>query len=509
MTGVRANSNKYLLRADLFADTWGFADVEAAVNAIQEWISHTKWQGIPVDVDKWLVSGHSNGGQGTWYALTHRPDKVFAAAPVSGYLSIQCKLKYVANVHLPGLTLLVYVPYHLWQPMEPSKRAIVESSTASYRHELLASNAKGIPILQQHGSADDNVPAYHSRFMHQALAATGTNSTYNELPGQGHWFDGVMTTEALSAFYREQFRRNPNNSITGMDFEITVANPGNMGSKAGVKAVQLSVPGRLGKIRARISQTGSAYTLETTNILAIEIQIIHGLPDVVSIDGQDIHVSGIHSGPALGFTKNKDGQWEISDLPLFPSGLWFRRGRQLGAMDAILATKGAFLIKASGSGAVDTALQISRNMYQYFSADSRLIAEKVEEKDESSGNQISVIVGGNVNRSSGPASFPVEIKEGHVRVRDASGFWHNYGTKGGVAAIYLSPLEGERLELVVWGVDAAALAMAARLVPMMTGVGQPDFVILSKSGGWRGADGALAMGFFDHKWDVSTNSVFA
>jgi len=28
-------------------------------------------------------------GQGVWYALTHRPDKILAAAPVSGYSSIQ------------------------------------------------------------------------------------------------------------------------------------------------------------------------------------------------------------------------------------------------------------------------------------------------------------------------------------------------------------------------------------------------------------------------------------
>jgi hypothetical protein len=28
-------------------------------------------------------------GQGTWYALTHRPDKMLGAAPVSAYSSIQ------------------------------------------------------------------------------------------------------------------------------------------------------------------------------------------------------------------------------------------------------------------------------------------------------------------------------------------------------------------------------------------------------------------------------------
>lgn len=47
------------------------------------------WEGEGVDLDKWVVTGHSNGGQGTWYALTHWSDKIIAATPLSGYLSIQ------------------------------------------------------------------------------------------------------------------------------------------------------------------------------------------------------------------------------------------------------------------------------------------------------------------------------------------------------------------------------------------------------------------------------------
>ena len=33
-------------------------------------------------------------GQGVWYALTHRPDKIIGASPVSGYSSIQGKLSF-------------------------------------------------------------------------------------------------------------------------------------------------------------------------------------------------------------------------------------------------------------------------------------------------------------------------------------------------------------------------------------------------------------------------------
>ena len=89
-------------------DNWGFVDVEAAVASIPTWIKHVKWKGLGVDVNRWIVTGHSNGGtyclpteavayslttgQGTWYSLTHRPDKLVAAAPISGYASIQSML---------------------------------------------------------------------------------------------------------------------------------------------------------------------------------------------------------------------------------------------------------------------------------------------------------------------------------------------------------------------------------------------------------------------------------
>jgi hypothetical protein len=42
---------------------WGFADVEAAVAAIPAWIESIGWDGPGVDTKRWLVAGHSNGGE--------------------------------------------------------------------------------------------------------------------------------------------------------------------------------------------------------------------------------------------------------------------------------------------------------------------------------------------------------------------------------------------------------------------------------------------------------------
>lgn len=271
---------------------WGFADVQAAVNAIPDWIEATGWKGIGANTEKWFVSGHSNGGQGTWYTLLHHPDKVFAAAPVSGYLSIH-----------------TYVPYQFWKPADPRRRAVIEASANSYRHELLASNANGIPIYQQHGSADDNVPAYHSRQMSQLISETGWSSNYSELSGKGHWFETVMTTDGLQKFYRDQLSSSkPVEKALSM-FEVVVANPGDTGSKNGVEVLYLVDPGQVGKMQVSFDSSRDNALIRTSNVLVFESQTPNHTN--LEIDGQEIGRSEAarRTGQKVRFYKREDGSW--------------------------------------------------------------------------------------------------------------------------------------------------------------------------------------------------------
>lgn len=73
----------------------------------------------------------------------------------------------------------------------------------------------------------------------------------------------------------------------------------------------------------------------------------------------------------------------------------------------------------------------------------------------------------------------------------------------GLGAILLRPLPMERLELDIWGFDSFGLRLAARLLPMLTGVGQPEFIVVSERCAWEGTGGVLAMGSFDRHWELS------
>jgi predicted esterase len=479
---------------------WGSADVEAAVNAIPEWIEHNSWSGPGVDTERWLVIGHSNGGQGTWHLLTHRPDKVIAAAPLSGYSSIQN-----------------YVPYDFWRIADPRKAAIVQASLGSYRHELLLENTKYVPILLQHGSADDNVPAYHSRLMHQLLSQSESESTYHEMDGKPHYWDGVMTTQPLSNFIERHLAQEADraNTISRLDtFTVTTMNPADTGSLHGIRILGLIIPGQKGRVEVT-AESPHSYTLFTSNVRVLEIASEFSKGNTIYIDDQTIE---IRKGPDSVICKlSFDGMWIISDEKEYNELSNLRHGRQLGSIDSILRTKGAFQIvphPSKHAEAVEhTALQISRNLCQYFSADTEIIANVSETANNRTGNVISVYLGVDIPDQphyTNAAHHAITIHQDRVVVRNARGSKRTYRSrKDGLAAIYLRPLPNERLELIVWGVDAASLQVAARLVPMMTGVGVPDFVLADSNMLWKGVEGTLAMGFLDENWNVSSNAILS
>jgi predicted esterase len=279
---------------------WGFADVQAAIDNIPSWIKRHEFELVDIDTNSWIVSGHSNGGQGAWYALTHHPDRVLGAAPVSGYLSIQ-----------------QYVPYTYWHPIDSKKRAVIESATNSYHLDLLASNAKGIDVEQQHGSQDDNVPPYQSRLMAQLLAEANGNSHFVELstPGEqsSHWYDGIMTTENLRYFYErmcEKYQQRGASVLrsgkTGLTddifFTLVVGNPADQGPKGGFKVTQLQDPGQLGKLHVHFNSRTKAWDVRSTNILCFEIPLAAELP--YQFDSLNIHEATI-DGQKLNFIQSE------------------------------------------------------------------------------------------------------------------------------------------------------------------------------------------------------------
>ena len=319
---------------------WGFSDVTAAVASIAEWISHVGWSGPHADLDRWLVSGHSNGGQGALYALTHHPDKIIGAAPVAGYLSIQ-----------------KYVPYQMWHEAESRVTQVIQSSLQSFSHELMVENFMGIPVLHQHGRKDDNVPAFHSRRLHQLSAQTSDvdATCYVEQPSKGHWYDGVMTTPQLIDFYNRCLAGEAKKPILPLSFQVVVSNPADTTSRGGLQVDQLLTPDQLGRVKIEWDAASATIHCKTSNIRRfhfVESSVLMQSSTRLFVDGQkmpDFHTMRRQETgtQVVHYSFLVNGTWTVSVLAfVWTSLILQRRSRKIrngGELSAVAANWDRFM----------------------------------------------------------------------------------------------------------------------------------------------------------------------
>lgn len=309
-----------------------------------------------------------------------------------------------------------------------------------------------------------------------------------------------MTTPELQKFYYLQASNEEILPRRLNDFSIVIGDPGDMGSKCGITVNQLRDPGQYGKVNVK----GHDITTSNVDGLDFDSAIWSG---AIVLNGQKLDLGGASfSSTEKRTLYRQNGTWHINS-----SGVSelrdIRKRRHMGSMTAILRSQGPLIIRHSGTAnSSHLALQISRNLHQYFQADSIISNHKNFITPSNTTGNVITLAEGVVSIAETP-NF-LSIGQDGVQVRDHLGAKQQYGDRAR-SAIYVRPMlhEPDRLELVLWGADGDGLEQAARLVPMMTGVGQPDFIVLDQSVKWRGIEGALAMGFFDASWKVTASSV--
>jgi len=308
-----------------------------------------------------------------------------------------------------------------------------------------------------------------------------------------------MTTPELVRFYYQQAANQEVLPRRLDHFSITVGDPGDMGSKNGIRVLHLVDPGQYGRVDV------SGPTVRTTNVHGLEFDTaVWSGP--LRLDGQMVRLRPGETGLAPIFKADTTWATALPGSKATPSQS-HRHERQLGSMTAVLRSQGPFIIQHPGSATTShLALQIARNLHQYFQADAVIeSATPYPMAGNNTGNVIALAVGPDPGGLDGHA---IRVGESGVTIRDQTGRDKSYGEEARGAA-FLRPLDSNRLELLLWGADDDGLRQAARLVPMLSGVGQPDFAIFGESARWRGVEGVLAMGFFDSMWRVTASSFVA
>ncbi|KAJ3196267.1 hypothetical protein HK101_009532 [Irineochytrium annulatum] len=478
---------------------WGFdwhgpshENVEQALIALQHLHGvpeNLKYE-LAIDLEKLVYTGHSNGGQGAWWLISHHPDRALAAIPASGYMKIQ-----------------FYTPYYMRVGdayADPMFRGIMESSIAENDVDLYAANMAGVPIMARTGGNDDNVPPLNTRRLVRLVNEWNRNPVsvnISEVPGQGHWFEGVVGDDILQEFLDRHLDPNLNPGLPHPKipeaFTLSTLNPASTGSKGGIRILQLEVPYRLATIR--VHQIGTHWILNTTNVRRFgffsrknEVKI-----DTWSIDGTDFAET-----PKIGPTYlREEGEtyWKVAtDL------LWISEERYSSTYGpaAQILTHSFVIVIPSRPTVIDIAVyrraaqQLATSWYMFGRGGTRIIRD-VDVRDGLAAKYHMMVLGGprdnkfTARRADEGNAMMVEFTEsGGIKIDK-----RKYEAPG-TGIIFLAPSPTRTLMgLFLAGTDELGFLRAVWTVPFRTGLMVPDYMVVGDeygdpATGWTAGDGS-------------------
>ncbi|KAF5324468.1 hypothetical protein D9611_004528 [Ephemerocybe angulata] len=446
-----------------------------AVEALSEILqSNDAWKHQAFRRDtKVILIGHSNGGQGVWHISTHYPDRIIAgellhcegqtnkinkgyrqtAAPTAGYIKSQ------AYIPLTESRSAHFI--------DPSLRAILESSLTPDDNDLHLTNAAHLPIQAIHGH-------------------------YQEDPGEKHWYSTVLNNTTVQDFIDAHIHSTAPQGHPS-SFSLTVSNPTEAGSLYGWKIHSLTIPGRLGTLRITTDGDGLAR-VSTTNVLRFSIEDSKSLSSLTALT---IASTSFPTGKFIDFPVHfvrEKGVWTTtaeSTLRSIPPT----------RIQTILSTLGTINIFFDGEPALSLAKRLAHDLHLYHRLDAEILGPAATEDEERGGN--SVVIGTlqspRIRRllETGGTSFNLRKGTLSLDEKEAAGDSHVFLHPGSTATSY---------KLVIIYSDVASLERAGRLFPIRTGVAVPDWLSLSPGLDRLGAAGLRGAGVWDTNWRYQESS---
>ncbi|RPD65838.1 hypothetical protein L226DRAFT_566346 [Lentinus tigrinus ALCF2SS1-7] len=468
----------------------------ATVDALHHILSgRPEWQEWDIAPDtKFLLMGHSNGGQGAWYLAARHPEKVIAVVPAAGYIKSQSYVPWVQSrsAHF----------------VDPGLRAILDASLTPDDNDLFLSNLVDTPVLAIHGGDDDNVPVWHTR---EAVSVLKTwnpraNVTFREDPGQGHWYDNIFANDQVESFVSQALGSHATAlSNTSRSFTLTVASPTDVGSLHGWRIHKIRVPGRLARLFVEMGP--DSVRVRTINVKAFSMHI-GSLPEdvwnvVFIVDGQTIELDQA-TWDLPDFTlalAQERGLWipyAPSDIPVAPS---------TGRVANFLTTSAPIIIvipNRTSSRLLSAALRIAHALDVYHKLDAEIIedgeaARRLKEGSLGSGNMVIL----NSGELSGFATTIMDKRQTPFGVR--GGTLELRGrllNESSMATLFLHPhpVDATSLVLFLYGADLSGLERGLRLVPIRTGVTVPDWIVIGALADERGSGGVDGAGVWGNDW---------
>ncbi|KAI0085425.1 hypothetical protein BDY19DRAFT_896611 [Irpex rosettiformis] len=470
----------------------------AALSTILE--SHSLWSSWGFSKDaRVLLLGHSNGGQGAWYLAERYPDRILAVAPAAAYIKSQAYVPFVQSrsAHF----------------IDPTLRAILETSITPDDDDLFVTNLVDTPVLAIHGGADENVPTWHSRSLVDTLKTWDRRAsvTFKEDPGEPHCYSAAFGNDQVQAFIDQNINQHelPLDRGSLSSFTLTVAVPGESGSLHGFKVLKLTTPGRLARLSVYTDTRGVHITPRNVAIFSLDIKAI------TRLQGQLLFIDGHLAERAvrrdtLVFARDGSGTWKIFikvettlDVSIQPSG----------RISRILSSNGPLLFvipDEDNQYYAHAAIRLAHDLDVFHKLSAEILndaeaSKRLEKGTLGTGNIVTIGNSGNV--------FTKRILSHgstHFKLSNGSLTFHDKSIAKDVSSAFLHPhpVSTSSLLLVLYSDDKGGTEKLLRLFPIRTGVTVPDWIMIGQKADSIGAAGVEGAGVWGNDWSWNEGMSF-
>jgi len=432
-------------------------------------------------VGEFHLVGHSMGGHGAWILGVHHATWLRTLAPSAGWIShdtyVPITLRRSGNLAPPELACLYL------------------RGTAADKASLFLENLRDVPVMIVHGGADDNVPPTHARLMAGALEGLGhPNVTLKEVPEQGHWWDIDKErpgADCVDATWLEEFWKSAPRLTDPPQREVLVTSDPDVNYRA--HSIYLLEPERTADI-SRIHRVGTRF--QTRNVKKFGLYCTNW--DEVVIDGDTID-AGRNLCSSVAFEKRR-GHWRKMKELAVPRG---------GPADHPGGYKKAlyepFLLVAGTQGpperqerSLHLARLIATSWWRRANGYVPIVRDTDLTDDLRSRYNLVLLGGPEVNAETKRLARDLNIvaSEGRVTLAGrplagehlASAHWQR------------SPRHRDRKVLVFQATDAEADPLLNSLIPLGSGIGLPDYVVMGHEVRLRSWGGFVAAGYWDQQF---------
>jgi pimeloyl-ACP methyl ester carboxylesterase len=466
-------------------EEWGTLDAMEVLDLVQST--------YPTDPNRVYLTGHSMGGHGTWHVGSLYPDRFAAIGPSAGWISFW-------TYRFKGMSIV-----------DTSEvRAMIRRSTTPSETFMYAPNLNRLGVYVLHGSADDNVLVDQARMMVDTLKKFHKDFVYDEIQGQGHWWDLSDEPGADCVDWPPMFdffaRHSRPGKMRVREVHFRTSNPG-VSSRCDWLLVDAQIhPLVMSMADMRFDPALRRFEGTTNNIarLAIDLEIVNPCDSiVVQLDGCHLLVRGWTQEQGQLWLERGNAGWLVSHAPSQD----VKRHTRYGTFKDAFRNRMVFVFGTHGSReenkwAFEKARYDAEKFWYQGNGAVDVMADT--EFDPTFHPERNVILYG--NRRTNLAwklllgESPVQVDEGYVQFGDRK-------FKGdGISCLFVRPRldDPEAMVAAISGTGIDGMKAANRIPYMSPGIGLPDCTILSSDVLTEGESGALMTGFFGLDWSMQT-----